>query len=189
MNLIRRVSLSLFDQGRAVHSGTDHFNRRRSTPHKYDRPQGSYSLPMQIDNDGAEIAAGIVYGYAWEFSPYPNKDGDLGPGVQVRQSMSERGPLIIRPDDVLWHRFILVTGHFPDYYVHGWMGVAHARRHCEYGKPDRAQSRPDCWLAAQEQLHAISLFPPMNDLSAYPKLRDLGDDYFLTLPRESQTKI
>jgi len=113
----------------ATTAGTARYWRRKNSKHKNNR-QDETTIENVIGEIGSEIACGLVLGIEWVDSPFPDPEGDLGPGIQVRLTKYPQGKLILNPKpfglsdddrDDPDHRFYLVTGKFPRYKVHGSM--------------------------------------------------------------------
>jgi hypothetical protein len=77
---------------------------------------------------------------------------DLFHGIEIRTRSKEHYELIVRPDDNMESRFVLVTGCAPVFNVRGWIVGVDARREewwNEYGE------RPGAWFVPQESLLPI----------------------------------
>lgn len=79
------------------------------------------SAQLDIEAVQAEIACARHLGLTWVETDMPDKDGDLGPGIQVRHTRHPNGRLLLHPTDENNHRFYLVTGTPPELTVRGWI--------------------------------------------------------------------
>jgi len=83
-----------------------------------------------IEGACGEVAVAKVMGRYWGGGINTYKSGgDIdSTGWEVRTRSSHDYDLIVRDDDDDERVFILVTGHAPDYRVHGWIRAADAKR-------------------------------------------------------------
>ena len=100
----------------------------------------------------AEMAVCKLFGVYWSPSIDADKhDPDILPDWQVRYTPHANGCLIVRPGDLLEHRYLLVTswrsGPF-DFHVCGWI-----RGHDALAWPHEEQGRPATYWVPQ---HALS---------------------------------
>lgn len=95
--------------------------RRRNGAHGFNRDFERW----QIDVEGllAEYAAAKALGLPYEpvVGELDTKDGDIGPGLQVRSTKYPKGSLLVHDSDHDDHRFILVTGIYGVYDIRGWI--------------------------------------------------------------------
>ena len=84
-----------------------------------------------IEGACGELAVAKVMGRYWGGGINTYKSGgDIdSTGWEVRTRSSHDYDLIVRDDDDDERIFILVTGHAPDYRVHGWIRAADAKQH------------------------------------------------------------
>lgn len=84
-----------------------------------------------IEGACGEVAVAKVMGRYWGGGINTYKSGgDIdSTGWEVRTRSSHDYDLIVRDDDDDERIFILVTGHAPDYQVHGWIRAADAKQH------------------------------------------------------------
>lgn len=83
-----------------------------------------------IEGACGEVAVAKVMGRYWGGGINTYKSGgDIdSTGWEVRTRSSHDFDLIVRDDDDDERVFILVTGHAPDYRVHGWIRAADAKQ-------------------------------------------------------------
>lgn len=81
---------------------------------------GDNSWQIHIEGSCGEMAVAKALGIYNPMTVNTFKDADLGSGIQVRTRSRHDYDLIIREGDADDEAFILVTGTFPEYRVHGW---------------------------------------------------------------------
>lgn len=125
----RLYTLSPEAQKMAIECGTDLWVRRKDSKNKNmwgrDQKITPNTLEGDIETIGSEILAGDLTGNKWVYKKTPDKEGDIGPGNQVRQTRHWNGHLIVhkpggRYGDSPDHKYILVVGVFPRFKVKGW---------------------------------------------------------------------
>lgn len=119
-------------------------SRARGYKQNYGIDESSYRLEDELDSMGGEAAAAQTLGVPWKPSLVPDRDGDIGPGWQVRHTRYVAGRLRVHPPDGDDHRFILVTGEFPFYVVVGWQYGEVVKRLGAWKELQRG--RPAFWL-------------------------------------------
>jgi hypothetical protein len=76
------------------------------------------------------------------------KGADIG-DYHIRSSQHENGRLIIRPDDSLNGKYVLLTGFEGDYIVHGYIHGNEGRKDQYWMAPN---GRPGAWFVPQDAL-------------------------------------
>ena len=130
-----RVALTLEEMilhgGQGVARCANALEKRRQGAHGFDRDKERW----QIDVEGllAEAAAAKALGLPYEavVGRLDTKEGDIGPGLQVRSTSYSFGHLLVHDKDDDDHKFILVTGIYGVYDVRGWV-YARDGKHDKY---------------------------------------------------------
>ena len=115
--------------------------------------------PLRIHVEGAagEMVVSRALGIYWDGSVGTWKANDL-PGIQVRTRSEHWHDLLIRRDDDLTARWVLVTGKIklPTYRVHGWV-YGHEANKRDFLKTHGG--RPPAWFFPQSLLRPIETLP------------------------------
>jgi hypothetical protein len=125
----------------------------------YQNRHGYNGDRLRIDLTGAagELAGCNALGLPWPASVNTFKLPDAGRDIQIRTAPCRRvipphdfGTLIVRPDDPLDHRFVLVVGNPPHFVLKGWVLGREARVLGDW----RAEAeRPAAWFVPWWRLH------------------------------------
>ncbi len=81
-----------------------------------------------IHGAGAECAWARFSGEYWDMHYSDFNRPDFPPDKGIRQTDLKNGGLIVRPGDHDDHRFILITGRIPNFFVVGWLPVGEAKQ-------------------------------------------------------------
>ena len=109
-----------------------------------------------INGAQGECAAARALGAYWPMTINAAKAlPDLLPDWQVRTRVKHEHDLIVRDDDADEQRFVLVTGTFPDFVVHGWILGRDAKR--PEWREDRGERSAPCYWVPQDALHPLEL--------------------------------
>jgi len=147
---------------------------RRRYRHKHECSlEGEAALDQHIQGECGAFAASLVYSIPYEERPFSFKGPDLGRCTQVRTLHGEWGhlsfaqyapriDLIVRPDDDITHKFILVVGRyplppFPSFYVVGHIEGRAAKVPRFWGSLNN--NRPDVWKVPQSELTPAPAWP------------------------------
>jgi len=125
---------------------------RAGSPHRWGYG-GEDNWSAHIEAAAAEMATAKALGRYWADFTAPDHDGDIGAGVQVRQTARRDGRLIIHPEDEDDHRFYLVCGEAPAFEIVGWILGRDAKRPEWWTDP--GTGRPAFFVAR----HALHEFP------------------------------
>lgn len=113
---------------------------------------------LHIEGAAGELAAAKALGVYWPATVGTfHREGDLGPGVEVRTRARHDYDLILRDDDNPESAYILVTGTLPHYRVHGWARMQdvlpeHRKTHGD---------RPAAWFLPACVLHPLADLPAL----------------------------
>lgn len=141
----------------------DRYARRRAkgSAHRWNRG-AEHTIEKETEAIGAEVACAIALRLEWKDSAMPDSaDGDLGNGIEVRHTTHAQGHLLIYPEDNPAHTYFLVTGHYPDYMVIGFIRASLGKR---VGKWSEMQAGRPCFMVGQKHLIHPDLW-----LAANPK--------------------
>jgi hypothetical protein len=153
------VTLTWPMQARARAAGEARYARRRAAGSKqrYGRRAADHSVALEVEAIAAEIAVGHLIGHVWVDTDRPDRDtGDVGAGVQVRQTRHLGGRLLLHGDDADDHAFFLVVGIFPSFVVAGWITGAAGK--CVGVVRELQPGRP-CICVEQAQLWPVEAWP------------------------------
>lgn len=111
-------------------AGARRYNRRRASNsvHRWNRKASDHSLEAEIESVGAEIFAGEKLMVPWVETDLPDKDGDLGDGIQIRHTRYLTGKLLLHKEDCDSHLFFLVVGCFPAYAIAGFISGSEGKK-------------------------------------------------------------
>lgn len=111
-----------------------------------DRLDNAAAWYMNVVGAQGECAAAKALGLYWPASINAAKsEPDIPPDWQVKTLAKDHYDLIVRPNDVMAHRYILVTGDGPSFRVHGWIRGADACRD-EWWKDRGGRDKPAWWV-------------------------------------------
>lgn len=180
------VTLSYIEQQENAVAAKARFVRRKDSKHLFNRPDDEpETLPMTIDHIGAEQATAKAIGTKWVDSPLPDKQGDIGPGLQVRHTYRETdGRLILHlPEyDAGDHVFFLVTGRMPTFRVHGWITAQEGRLFASWENHTPPPKDPRwCYYLARHHLYSMSDFALPPQFFTKPPM-DLPPGFWLDYP-------
>ena len=114
----------------------------------------NFSWAIDIESSCAEMAVAKALGLYWDSSVNTFKEADIKPDIQVRHTEKDNGNLIVRPKDSNHEKYVLVTGKWGKYNIHGWI----------YGKDAKVDkflfkgynNMPDAWFVPQNKLNNIN---------------------------------
>ena len=114
----------------------------------------NFNWSIDIESSCAEMAVAKALGFYWDNSVGTYKEADIKPDIQVRQTEKEDGKLIVRPDDSDSDKYVLVTGKWGKFKIHGWL----------YGEEAKIErfifkgynGMPDAWFVPQQELRDLN---------------------------------
>lgn len=120
-----------------------------------DRRQLAVGWQTQVEGACGELAAAKALGCYWPAGVNTFK-GDLDlADFEVRTRSKHHYGLLVRENDPLDRKFLLVTGECPFYTVWGWATAAEVRQHGKQLDPQN-DGRPPFWvLDDKSKLHPI----------------------------------
>jgi hypothetical protein len=163
----------------------------------YEQKHGCSESEGVVDYIGAcgELAFCKAMGLYWEARIGNFKEADVGVDIQVRTAPSKLkfaphnfGRLIVRPADTLAHRFVLVTGNPPHFFVKGWILGENAQRDewwCE-NVADRPPAWFVPWRALNRELESLIGCVVCNAPGVYAYTRSSGLVWFCVDHRIAQ---
>jgi hypothetical protein len=101
----------------------------------------------------AELALHKVLDRYWSPGDMPDRDGDVGLGLQVRHSLKSTNRLILYPSDQAHHVFVFVWGEIPTLTIVG--GIKGCDGMCSQYWGNCGVGRPDAWLVPQDALKPL----------------------------------
>jgi hypothetical protein len=122
-----RVTWSELEQGVLAGAHRRMRRLRSGSVHRWGYA-GEGSWTAEIEAAAAEMAVAKLLGCYWADFTAPDHNGDVGDGLQVRHTPRRDGRLIIHPEDEDDHRFVLVCGEAPTFFVAGQILGAEAKR-------------------------------------------------------------
>lgn len=104
-----------------------------------------------------ELAAAKALNLHWRASVNAKKnEPDIGEDVQVRTLARGDYDLIVRPDDIDDHRYVLVTGDPPTFRVVGWMKGREAKANKEWLFDRGNRDVPVFWVPQKHLVPVVS---------------------------------
>jgi hypothetical protein len=108
----------------------------------------------------SEKAAAKLLGMPWPANNRGFKDADIGDDIQVRSTHYRTGHLIVRADDILEHKYVLVLrNNIPYFRVVGWILCKDAHKDEWWRRPD-PEREEYAWCVPQSFLNPMSLLKP-----------------------------
>ena len=124
---------------------------KKALPDKHGAPEIGWNL--HIEGAAGELAVARALGRHWGGSINSFKSGDDVNGLQVRTRSNHDYELILRDDDADALRFVLVTGHAPNFTIRGWI-MARAGKNPEWLQTHGG--RPPAFFVPHRALHEIA---------------------------------
>jgi hypothetical protein len=148
--MTRHVTLTPLEQAQAQLVAEARATASKDKPNRHGLKVKSWD--QELNAAAAELAVAKLTGRYWCGGVNTFKDEDVYGGLQVRHSTYDNGNLIVRDPDNSDHYFVLVTGHIPNFSVHGYLPGWKAKEYVYWGtKNDR-----DCaWWVPQNDVFDI----------------------------------
>ena len=101
----------------------------------------------------AEMAVAKYLGVTWTPGAQAVKRGDVAEAIEVRATEHENGHLLVYDSDSDAAPFVLAVGHFPCFYLAGWLYGAD----CEQQRYWQRDKDPPCYWVQQNHLMDVQV--------------------------------